>query len=43
MQNIGSKWVITEKEKHYGQTTLYKAKLVAREFQEKINDISEGI
>ena len=33
-QRIGSRWVITKKEKHDGQKTDYKARLVARGFQE---------
>ena len=31
---IGSCWVITQKEKHDGQKTQVKARLVARGFQE---------
>ena len=31
---ISSRWVITKKEKHDGQKTDYKARLVARGFQE---------
>ena len=34
-QRIGSRWVITKKEKHDGQKTDYKARLVARGFQEE--------
>ena len=34
-KTIGSRWVITKKEKHDGQKTLYKARLVARGFQEE--------
>ena len=33
-ETIGSRWVITKKEKHDGQKTEYKAWLVARGFQE---------
>ena len=31
---IGSYWIVTEKEKHDGHKTEYKAHLVARGFQE---------
>ena len=34
-QRIGSRWVITKKEKHDGQKNDYKARLVARGFQEE--------
>ena len=34
-ETIGSRWMITRKEKHDGQKQLYKARLVARGFQEK--------
>ena len=34
-ERIGSRWVITKKEKHDGQKQEYKARLVARGFQEK--------
>ena len=34
-QRISSRWVITKKEKHDGQKTEYKARLVARGFQEE--------
>ena len=34
-QRIGSRWVVTKKEKHDGQKTDYKARLVARGFQEE--------
>ena len=34
-QRISSRWVITKKEKHDGQKTDYKARLVARGFQEE--------
>ena len=33
-EKIGSRWVVTEKQKHDGQKQLYKARLVARGFQE---------
>ena len=33
-EKIGSRWVITEKEKHDGQKSQIKARLVARGFQE---------
>ena len=32
---IGSRWIVTKKEKHDGQKQMYKARLVARGFQEK--------
>ena len=35
-ETIGSKWVVTEKEKHYGQKQKTKARLVARGFQETL-------
>ena len=34
-ETIGSRWVITKKEKADGQKTDYKGRLVARGFQEK--------
>ena len=34
-ETIGSRWVITKKEKAYGQKTNYKRRLVVRGFQEK--------
>ena len=34
LETIGSYWVVTKKEKHDGQKTQYKARLVARGFQE---------
>lgn len=34
-QRVSSRWVITKKEKHDGQKTDYKARLVARGFQEE--------
>ena len=34
-ETIGSRWVVTDKEKHDGQKQLYKARLVARGFQER--------
>jgi hypothetical protein len=33
---VGSRWVITEKEKHDGQKKKYKARLVAKGFQEEV-------
>merc|ERR1712243_245599 len=33
-ETIGSRWIITEKQKHDGQKTDYKARLVAKGFQE---------
>ena len=33
-ETIGSRWVMTEKEKHDGQKLQIKARLVARGFQE---------
>ena len=33
-QSIGTRWVITQKENHDGQKTQFKARLVARGFQE---------
>ena len=35
-ESIGSHWVITQKEKHEGQKTEYKASFVARGFQETL-------
>ena len=34
-ETIGSRWIITEKEKHDGQKQNYKARLVAKGFQKK--------
>merc|ERR1712112_255644 len=34
-EKIGSRWIVTKKEKHDGQKQLYKARLVARGFREK--------
>ena len=34
-ETIGSRWIVTKKEKHDGQKQMYKARLVARGFQEK--------
>ena len=34
-EKVGSRWVITRKEKHDGQKTQFKAKLVAKGFHEK--------
>ena len=34
-ETIGSRWIVTEKEKHDGQKQNYKARLVAKSFQEK--------
>ena len=34
-KTIGSRWIVTEKEKHDGQKQNYKARLVAKGFQEK--------
>ena len=36
-ETIGSRWIVTEKEKHDGQKQNYKAILVAKGFQEKIS------
>ena len=33
-ETIGSRWIITEKQKHDGQKKDYKARLVAKGFQE---------
>ena len=33
-ETIGSRWIVTEKEKHDGQKQDYKARLVAKGFQE---------
>ena len=34
-EKIGSRWIVTEKEKHDGQKQNYKARLVAKGFQER--------
>ena len=34
-ETIGSRWIVTEKEKHDGQKQIYKARLVAKGFQER--------
>ena len=34
-ETIGSRWIVTKKEKHDGQKHQYKARLVARGFQER--------
>ena len=34
-ETIGSRWIVTKKEKHDGQKQMYKARLVARGFQER--------
>ena len=34
-ETIGSRWIITKKEKHDGQKEMYKARLVAQGFKEK--------
>ena len=34
-ETIGSRWIVSRKEKHDGQKQLYKAQLVARGFQER--------
>ena len=36
-ETIGSRWIVTEKEKHDGQKQNYKARLVAKGFQEEIS------
>ena len=36
IKTIGSRYVITQKEKHNGKKTQCKARLVARRFQEEI-------
>jgi hypothetical protein len=32
---VGSRWVITKKEKHDGQKTEYKGRLVAKDFMKR--------
>ena len=39
---IGSRWVITRKEKHDGQKNEYKARLVAKGFQENMKPQSDS-
>ena len=39
---IGSRWVITKKEKHDRQKTQYKARLVAKGFQETMKPQSDS-
>ena len=39
---LGSRWVITEKEKHDGQKQKCKARLVARGFQESLKPQSDS-
>ena len=34
-ETVGTRWVITQKEKQYGQKTKFKGRLVAKGFQEK--------
>ena len=34
-ETIGSRWIVTEKEKHDGQKQNYKARLVAKGFYER--------
>merc|ERR1712002_1333184 len=34
-ETIGSRWIVTEKEKHDGQKQNYKTRLVAKGFQER--------
>ena len=34
-ETIGSRWIVSRKEKHDGQKQMYKARLVARGFQER--------
>ena len=41
-ETIGSRWVVTQKEKHDGQKTEYKARLVARGFQERLKPQSDS-
>ena len=41
-ERITGRWVITKKENHDGQKTKYKARLVARGFQEKGNPQSDS-
>ena len=41
-ETIGSRWVVTEKEKHDGQELQTKARLVARGFQEMLKPQSDS-
>ena len=41
-ETIGSRWVVTEKEKHDGQKLQTKARLVARGFQETLKPQSDS-
>ena len=41
-ETIGSRWVVTEKEKHDGQKLQTKARLVARGFQETMKPQSDS-
>ena len=41
-ETLGSRWVITEKEKHDGQKQKCKARLVARGFQESLKPQSDS-
>ena len=41
-ERITSRWVITVKEAHDGQKTKYKARLVARGFQEEVKPQSDS-
>ena len=41
-ETIGSRWVVTEKEKHDGQKQKTKARLVARVFQETLKPQSDS-
>ena len=41
-ETIGSKWVVTDKEKHDGQKQKTKARLVARGFQETMKPQSDS-
>ena len=41
-ETIGSRWVVTQKEMHDGQKTEYKARLVARGFQERLKPQSDS-
>ena len=42
-ETIGSRWVVTEKEKHDGQKLQTKARLVARGFQETLKPQSDSL
>ena len=41
-KRLGSRWVITKKEKHDGQKTDYKARIVAKGFTEEIKPQSDS-